>query len=87
MLADPEVREGIKRYTAWPTIPQASGTACWPCWSQQGGFELATLDSQAWRCIQRCLAVEAQIQKRHCCCRLLFCHLLGPHFWKTLASR
>ncbi|KAL4420842.1 hypothetical protein ABPG75_010498 [Micractinium tetrahymenae] len=22
VLADPEVREGIKRYTAWPTIPQ-----------------------------------------------------------------
>jgi glutaredoxin-related protein len=22
VLADPEVREGVKRYTAWPTIPQ-----------------------------------------------------------------
>lgn len=22
MLADPELREGIKAYTAWPTIPQ-----------------------------------------------------------------
>lgn len=22
VLADPEVREGVKRFTAWPTIPQ-----------------------------------------------------------------
>ena len=22
MLADPEVREGVKKLTAWPTIPQ-----------------------------------------------------------------
>lgn len=26
VLADPEVREGIKRFTAWPTIPQAGVT-------------------------------------------------------------
>ena len=22
VLADPEVRDGVKRFTAWPTIPQ-----------------------------------------------------------------
>ncbi len=28
VLADPEIREGVKRFTAWPTIPQASDTVC-----------------------------------------------------------
>lgn len=28
VLADPEIREGVKRFTAWPTIPQACDTAC-----------------------------------------------------------
>lgn len=29
VLADPEVREGIKRFTAWPTIPQVRQGAAW----------------------------------------------------------
>jgi monothiol glutaredoxin len=27
VLADPEVREGVKRFTAWPTIPQVGAAA------------------------------------------------------------
>lgn len=29
VLADPELREGIKKFTSWPTIPQASSVFIW----------------------------------------------------------
>ena len=32
VLADVDIREGIKEFTKWPTIPQASHTPlCQPC--------------------------------------------------------
>ena len=37
VLSDPELREGIKQYTHWPTIPQA-GRRLLPAGSLGGGL-------------------------------------------------
>jgi hypothetical protein len=73
VLADSSIREGVKKFTGWPTIPQVSSVDS--CRGMAAGHTRCTVSLCCW-CCRHCVAHAAPVCSKQ---RDTNCMLPDPH--------